>query len=81
MMSGGGMYLSIIGSSSSFTYFYTGAYLYDSCGSAQMASAAAADYISKRSAAVETCSNSTQYWPGTCSSRQQTKGFLAVLLK
>ena len=42
----------------------TGAYIYDSCVSARIAAAAAADYISKRSAAVERCSNSTQYWPG-----------------
>ena len=42
----------------------TGAYIYDSCVSSRMAAAAAADYISKRSAAVERSSNSAQYWPG-----------------
>ena len=45
-------------------FMITGAYIYDSCVSSRMAAAAAADYISKRSAAVERCSNSTQYWPG-----------------
>ena len=47
-----------------FHYYKTGAYLYNSCMSGEMAAAAATDYNNKRSAAVETCENATQYWPG-----------------
>ena len=42
----------------------SGAYIYDGCGTPEVAAAAAADYISRRTVGVESCDNPPQYWPG-----------------
>ena len=43
---------------------FVGAFLYNGCGNKYIAAAAATDYISRRAEAINSCKNSTQYWPG-----------------
>ena len=45
-------------------FVFVGAFLYNGCGNKYIAAAAATDYISRRAEAINSCKNSSQYWPG-----------------